>query len=77
MLLTDGEQAVLRRVKQGHTNRQIAGALGVTEATVSVHIKRIFLKLGIESRSQVQTVSIEQALLKETLKNPAFGAGRG
>ena len=37
----------------GHTNRRIAGELGVTEKTVEATLARVFAKLGVSSRREV------------------------
>jgi DNA-binding CsgD family transcriptional regulator/TPR repeat protein len=50
--LTSREQAVLREVAQGRTNREIAHALGIAEKTVSVHVSHILAKLGCRTRTQ-------------------------
>ncbi|MGJ6979716.1 response regulator transcription factor [Aestuariimicrobium soli] len=49
--LSDREQAVLRLVAAGSSNRQIAKQLFVTEATVKTHLVRAFAKLGADSRT--------------------------
>ena len=38
-------------VAQGGTNREIAGALFLSEKTVERHLSRIFGKLGVSSRA--------------------------
>lgn len=50
--LTNREQAVLREVAQGRTNREIAETLGIAEKTVSVHVSNILAKLGCRTRTQ-------------------------
>ena len=50
--LTSREEAVLREVAQGRTNREIAEALGIAEKTVSVHVSHILAKLGCRTRTQ-------------------------
>ena len=51
-VLTTREQAVLREVAEGRTNREIAKALGIAEKTVSVHVSHILAKLGCKTRTQ-------------------------
>jgi predicted ATPase/DNA-binding CsgD family transcriptional regulator len=51
-LLTTREEAVLREVADGKTNREIAEALGIAEKTVSVHVSHILAKLGCKTRTQ-------------------------
>lgn len=49
--LSEREMAVLARVAQGGTNRQVARALFVSEATVKTHLVHVFAKLGVDSRT--------------------------
>ena len=50
--LTRREQEVLHLVRQGLTNEQIARSLWVSLSTVKVHMRHIFEKLGVRSRTQ-------------------------
>ena len=52
--LTRGEQAIVKFVAAGHTNREIAAIQGVSTRTVEGHLYRIFAKLGISSREALQ-----------------------
>jgi DNA-binding NarL/FixJ family response regulator len=51
--LTPKETAVLRLLREGLSNKQIARALGVREPTVKVHVHNVLLKLGAANRTQV------------------------
>jgi DNA-binding CsgD family transcriptional regulator/tetratricopeptide (TPR) repeat protein len=51
--LTPAELAVARLVATGKTNRQTAAELYVTVKTVEFHLRSVFAKLGISSRSQI------------------------
>ena len=51
-LLTIREEAVLKEVAQGRTNREIAETLGIAEKTVGVHVSHILAKLGCKTRTQ-------------------------
>jgi DNA-binding CsgD family transcriptional regulator len=51
--LTTREREVAALLAAGRSNREIAEALVISEATVEVHVKRILAKLGFKSRSQV------------------------
>ena len=44
--LTQREAEVLRLIADGRSNREIARALFVSEATVKTHVNRIFAKTG-------------------------------
>lgn len=61
--LTDREIEVLRLLAKGSTNREIARALFVTEATVKTHLTHIFTKLDVDSRSRAIHVAQETGLI--------------
>jgi DNA-binding NarL/FixJ family response regulator len=50
--LTPQQVRVLMMLSEGLLNKQIAYALGVSEATVKAHVSAILQKLGVESRTQ-------------------------
>jgi DNA-binding NarL/FixJ family response regulator len=50
--LTPREAEVLRLIAAGHSNREIARILFVSEATVKTHVNRIFAKTGSRDRAQ-------------------------
>jgi len=56
--LTPRESEVLRLIATGRSNREIARALFVSEATVKTHINRIFAKTG--SRKRVAAIGYAQ-----------------
>ena len=51
--LTVKQDEVIRLLCQGETNKLIALHLGMSEATVKVHVRRIMRKLGVKNRTQV------------------------
>ncbi len=50
-ILTERELQVVKLVAHGHPNKQIASKLKISEWTVSTHIRRVFAKLGVDSRA--------------------------
>jgi DNA-binding NarL/FixJ family response regulator len=50
--LSGAQLRVLLALADGRLNKQIAGDLGVTEATVKAHMTAIFRKLGVNNRTQ-------------------------
>ncbi len=61
--LTEREIEVLRLLATGSTNKEIARALFVTEATVKSHLVHIFSKLGVDSRSRAIHVAQQTGLI--------------
>jgi DNA-binding CsgD family transcriptional regulator len=53
MGLTDAERQIAALVAQGLTNREVAAAMFVTENTVQTHVRHIFQKLGVRSRTEL------------------------
>jgi DNA-binding NarL/FixJ family response regulator len=50
--LTHREHDVLKLIVEGCANKEIARRLVIHENTVKTHVKRIFDKLGVQSRTQ-------------------------
>lgn len=50
-ILTERELQIVKLVAQGDPNKQIARKLHISEWTVSTHIRRVFAKLGVDSRA--------------------------
>ena len=62
-VLTDREVQVLRLVAVGKHNREIAGALHLSEHTVARHVQNILAKLGVSSRAAATSSALRQGLL--------------
>lgn len=62
-VLTARETEVLRLVASGHSNKQIAAALGIGESTVKTHLLKVFDKLGVADRTRAVTLAMERGLL--------------
>jgi DNA-binding NarL/FixJ family response regulator len=62
-VLTEREVQVLRLVAAGKHNRDIAGALHLSEHTVARHMQNILAKLGVSSRAAATSSAIRHGLL--------------
>ncbi len=61
--LTDREVQVLRLMARGASNKQIAGALGITPKTAGHHVQHIYDKVGCSTRAAAALFAVEHALL--------------
>jgi DNA-binding NarL/FixJ family response regulator len=61
--LSARELEVLRLIRDGHRNKQIADRLGIAETTVSFHIKNLVDKLGANDRTHAVTLAVRRGLL--------------
>lgn len=50
--ITDRELKVIQQVARGFTAQEIAAQMGISTHTVSTHVKRIYKKLHVHSRSE-------------------------
>jgi DNA-binding NarL/FixJ family response regulator len=60
--LSEKEVAVLVELCHGHTNKQIAAQLWLSEQTVKFHLRNIYRKLGIKSRTEALRYAYEHDL---------------
>jgi ATP/maltotriose-dependent transcriptional regulator MalT len=61
--LTSRELQVLDLLAAGRTNRQVGEELFMAEKTASVHVSRIFAKLGASSRAEAVSIGLRSGLL--------------
>jgi DNA-binding NarL/FixJ family response regulator len=62
--LTDRELQVLRLIRDGHRNKQIADQLAIAETTVNFHIKNLVDKLQANDRTHAVTIAVRRGLLE-------------
>jgi DNA-binding NarL/FixJ family response regulator len=62
--LTTRELEVLRLIRDGHRNKQIADELAIAETTVNFHIKNVVDKLQANDRTHAVTIAIRRGLLQ-------------
>jgi DNA-binding NarL/FixJ family response regulator len=60
--LSEREQEVAALLAQGCSNREVAKALIIAEATAVRHVANILNKLGLKSRAQVAVWAVERGL---------------
>jgi HD-GYP domain-containing protein (c-di-GMP phosphodiesterase class II) len=61
--LTEREVDVLRLIARGHTNRQVAAALGISAKTVGHHVESVYAKAGVSTRAGATLFAMEHGLL--------------
>ena len=62
--LTALELEVLRLIRDGHRNKQIADRLSISENTVNFHIKNLMDKLRANDRTHAVTIALRRGLLE-------------
>ena len=62
--LTTRELEVLRLIRDGYRNKQIADQLTIAETTVNFHIKNLVDKLGANDRTHAVTIAVRRGLLQ-------------
>ena len=56
------EQEVLRGVAQGQSNKEIARVLGLAEVTIKLHLRNVFRKMAVKSRSEAAVKAVKAEL---------------
>lgn len=62
--LSAREREILTEVARGRSNREIARALFISEATVKTHLVHVFTKLGVESRTTAVARARDEGLIR-------------
>lgn len=68
--LTQREQAVLKGVFEGLTNKEIGARLTISESSVKAVLQQLFEKTGVRTRSQLVRIALEKHS-DEWLTNPS------
>jgi DNA-binding NarL/FixJ family response regulator len=61
--LTAREREILALVAQGHSNREIADTLVISERTARTHVSNVLTKLQLSSRTQAALLAIREGLI--------------
>ncbi|MGI8769850.1 MAG: response regulator [Acidobacteriaceae bacterium] len=61
--LTDRETDVLKLIVSGNSNKEIASALFISEATVKTHVNNLLSKLGVSDRTQATTTALQRGIV--------------
>jgi LuxR family transcriptional regulator, maltose regulon positive regulatory protein len=61
--LSPKEGTILRLLAEAHSNKELARKLFVTENTLETHLRRIYGKLGIHSRTRAVVRALELGLI--------------
>jgi DNA-binding NarL/FixJ family response regulator len=61
--LTTREREILALVAQGHSNRDIADRLVISERTARTHVSNVLSKLQLSSRTQAALLAIREGLI--------------
>lgn len=61
--LTARELSVLERIVAGRANKEIAGDLNISEATVKSHVNSLLGKLGVGDRTHAAVVALQRGIV--------------
>jgi DNA-binding CsgD family transcriptional regulator/N-acetylneuraminic acid mutarotase len=75
--LSDRELDVLNRLAAGETNKVIADELSISPLTVKTHLRNIYAKLGVSTRTEAMTVAIQQGMVSLTADDGRQAADSG
>lgn len=69
--LTRREEDVLQALASGGSDKVIARLLGIAVGTVKTHMKQLFQKLGVSTRTQAVLMAMDLGLLSESTPGSA------
>jgi CheY-like chemotaxis protein/DNA-binding CsgD family transcriptional regulator len=72
LALTAREAEVLYWLVKGKTNRDIGEILGASPATIKKHLERVYVKLGVETRTAAATVALQRVRQLQPQFQPQF-----
>lgn len=75
MLLTLRETQISQLVAQGATNREVAEQLFVSPSTVEYHLRKVFTKLNVKSRTQLARRVLEPTPAEDARSHRTQTAG--
>ncbi|HNB40281.1 MAG TPA: response regulator transcription factor [Anaerolineales bacterium] len=61
--LTERERGILKLLAKGKSNKEIAGELSLTEMTVKGYVSDMFVKLGVNDRTQAALMAVRYGLV--------------
>lgn len=64
--LSDREREILKLTATGATNQQIATGLGISVNTVKVHLRNVFSKIGVTSRTEATLYAVRVGIVHVT-----------
>lgn len=64
--LSQREMEVLQLLVRGRSNKEIGSTLFITEDTVKAHLKTLFVKLGVQDRTDAAITAIRQGIVHLT-----------
>ena len=65
VMLSERERGVLRLVVEGASNDEIGARLGISSRTVESHLRRLFERLSVASRTELAARALREGWLEE------------